>query len=87
MLGSQEGAVHEAQVSFWASGFGAVVVIRSVAWRTFVYGLVPKSFQSTQLWLQVQSDQWPPILFSVFFPIYYSQEIVHLQTGQLEQAG
>lgn len=30
---------------------------------------------------------WPPILFSAFCPIYQSQELIHLQRGQPEQAG
>lgn len=42
----------------------------AVLWRTTVYNLGPKSFQSAQLWSRVQSGLWLPILFSVFSLTY-----------------
>ena len=40
----------EAQVLFLVSGLGTVVAVRLIAWRTFVYSLIPKFFSSAQLW-------------------------------------
>lgn len=64
----------EGRALFSASGPGAVVAVRPSVWRTFVYDLDPKSFQSAQPQLRVPSDGWPPT--SYFLPFYQPSNLL-----------